>query len=117
MLLHLRAGQLPAPHREYMFHATRRWRFDFAWPDRRLALEVEGGAFSQGRHARGTGFTEDCEKYSEAALAGWIVLRATTAMVEDGRALALVERAFEGHLRYEQHVLHGAQLLREDQPS
>lgn len=29
--------------REHRFHPTRRWRFDFAWPDEKVALEVEGG--------------------------------------------------------------------------
>lgn len=71
-----RAG-LPAPTLEYRFHDTRDWRFDFAWPDGKLALEVEGGAFKAGgsRHTRGAGFRRDCEKYSVAATLGWRILR------------------------------------------
>jgi hypothetical protein len=86
---------LPAPVREYRFAPPRRWRFDYAWPDcfPPLALEVEGGVWSGGRHVRGRGFEADCEKYSEATLRGWRVLRVTTAMLRDGRALALLERA------------------------
>jgi hypothetical protein len=38
-------------------------------------------------------FELDCTKYAEAAVAGWLVLRVTTGMVEDRRALALIERA------------------------
>lgn len=84
---------MPEPVREYRFHPKRKWRFDFAWPARLVAVEVEGGTFSGGRHSRGKGFEADCEKYAEAAILGWRVLRVTTAMVNDGRALALIERA------------------------
>ena len=56
-------------------------------------MEVEGGVHSNGRHVRGKGFTEDCRKYSEAALLGWKVVRVTGEMVKNGEALALVERA------------------------
>jgi very-short-patch-repair endonuclease len=84
---------VPEPVREYRFHPKRKWRFDFAWPARLVAVEVEGGTFSGGRHSRGKGFEADCEKYAEAAILGWRVLRVTTAMVNDGRALDLIERA------------------------
>ncbi len=84
---------LPEPDREYRFAAPRRWRFDFAWPGRMVAVEVEGGTWSDGRHSRGAGYEKDLEKYNEATLLGWRVLRVTTHMVEDGRALAVVERA------------------------
>lgn len=89
------AGQ-PTPETEYAFAKGigRRWRFDFAWPAQKLAVEIEGGTFSGGRHTRGSGFEADAEKYAEAVLAGWRVLRVSTAMVTDGRALRLVERAF-----------------------
>ena len=84
---------LPEPVRELRFHDTRRWRFDFAWPDQMLAVEVEGGVWSRGRHVRGQGFTRDCEKLNAAALLGWRVLRIPGEWVEDGTALALVEEA------------------------
>src|ERR1041385_1632066 len=48
--------RLPKPTTEYRFAPPRRWRFDFAWPEGRLALEVEGGSFVAGRHTRGTPF-------------------------------------------------------------
>jgi very-short-patch-repair endonuclease len=91
---HLRAVGLRGYVREYRFDPSRRWRFDFAWLDRRLAVEVEGGTFIGGRHNRGRAFEGDAEKYNAAAVAGWLVLRVTTDMVEDGRAVATVERAF-----------------------
>ncbi len=68
--------------REVVFHPTRGWAFDFAWGVHKVAVEVEGGAFSGGRHTRGAGFTEDCEKYNAAALYGWRLLRFTPQMLE-----------------------------------
>ncbi len=92
----IQAAGLPAPETEYRFAPPRRWRFDYAWPANRLALEIEGGTWTGGRHVRGRGYERDCEKYSEAALRGWRVLRVTSAMLRDGRALAMLERAFRG---------------------
>ena len=77
---------------EHRFDAVRRWRFDFAWPDLLLAVECEGGTWTGGRHTTPQGFEADCEKYAEALLAGWRVLRVTKSMIEDGRALAWAER-------------------------
>lgn len=85
--------KLPAPIQEHVFMPGRRWAFDLAWPDRMVAVEVEGGQWKQGRHQRGKGMENDCIKYSEAALAGWLLIRCTGDMVDDGRAIALVERA------------------------
>ncbi len=93
LALQLRALKLPPPIREYRFDSVRRWRFDFAWPALMLAVEVEGGIHSRGRHVRPQGFEKDCEKYNAAALAGWTVLRVTTAMVTKGLAIDLIGRA------------------------
>lgn len=95
LLLQLRALQLPPPQPEFRFHETRRWRFDFAWPAQRLALEIEGGVYVAGRHSRGAGMEGDMEKYAEALVAGWRVLRVTPRMVRDGRAAAWVGRALD----------------------
>ena len=65
------------PVQELKFHPTRKWRFDFAWPDKKIALEVEGGVFTNGRHTRGSGFLNDMEKYNNAALLGWRIIRTT----------------------------------------
>ena len=61
--------------KEFQFHPTRRWRFDYAIPSHMIALEVEGGVFSKGRHTRGAGFIGDIEKYNEATRLGWRVVR------------------------------------------
>lgn len=78
------------PVREHRFCPPRRWRFDFAWTDLKLAIELEGGTFSKGkksRHTTGSGFNADCEKYNTAALMGWTVLRFDAAMVNSLEAL------------------------------
>lgn len=91
-LLQVRAEKLPPPETEYRFHDKRRWRLDFAWPDRRLAVEIEGGVYTGGRHVRGDGFEKDAEKYNTAAEMGWTVLRYTPRFVRDGSALEQVKR-------------------------
>lgn len=60
-----------APEREYRFHPKRRWRFDFAWPSVKVAVEIEG----RGRHQTFTGYRADLEKYNEAVQLGWRILR------------------------------------------
>lgn len=85
--------KLPVASREFRFASPRRWRFDFAWTEHRIAVEVEGGAFVQGRHTRGLAFEADCEKYNEAALLGWRVLRVTPRQITDGQAIVWITRA------------------------
>ena len=93
--LQIRALALPEPEREYRFLPPRRWRFDFAWPALMVALEVEGGVHSGGRHTTGPGFTRDCEKYNEAALRGWTVIRVTGHHIDSGDMAAWLERALQ----------------------
>jgi very-short-patch-repair endonuclease len=89
--LHCRLYKLQ-PEREVQFHHQRRWRFDFAFPERKLAIEIEGGTWTNGRHNRGSGMAADCEKYNAATLAGWRVLRYTTDMVASGLAIDQVRQ-------------------------
>jgi very-short-patch-repair endonuclease len=86
---------LPEPEREYRFHKDRKWRFDFAWPAKYLAVEVEGGVWSGGRHTTGAGFTADCVKYNAAAMLGWRVLRFTSTQINSGEALEKIEEALK----------------------
>lgn len=76
----------PEPVQEYRFHVERLWRFDFCWPEHKVALEVEGGVWKRGRHNRPKGFIADCEKYNAAAADGWRVFRYPTEQVSSGRA-------------------------------
>jgi hypothetical protein len=70
-----KANGLIVPVSELKFHPERKWRFDYAFPDRMIAIEIEGGAFTKGRHTRGPGFIKDMEKYNAAVVLGWKLLR------------------------------------------
>lgn len=74
------------PTFEHRFCDTRKWRFDLALVDQGIGLEIEGGAWSGGRHTRGSGFIGDLEKYNAATLLGWRVLRFTPQQVMKGDA-------------------------------
>ena len=91
--MQLRALKLHGWEREFRFHQARRWRFDFAHPESKIAVEVEGGAWGNGRHNRPAGFIADMEKYNQAALMGWVVLRYTPQQVASGEAVNQIEGA------------------------
>ncbi len=113
LAFHVKAQRLPAPDREYRFAAMavggtgagvkerlrkarlRDWRFDFAWPDQMVALEMDGGGFVGGRHGTGPGIEKDCEKYSNAAAMGWRLLRVTPRQVKSGQAVDWIGKALE----------------------
>ena len=80
------AGDQPEPVTEFVFAPPRKWRADFAWPDQRVLVEIEGGVFGKSRHTSGAGYTEDCHKYNAAQVAGYLVLRFTGTMVNNDPA-------------------------------
>lgn len=82
-------GLSRAPHREYQFTPDRRWRFDFAWPEVKLALEVEG----RGRHQTPAGERADCVKYNTAVSLGWRVLRYPASSIQSRTAQVVDEVA------------------------
>jgi hypothetical protein len=89
------AHGLPKMLPEFRFAAPlRQWRSDRAYVELKLLFEIEGGAFVQGRHTRGVGYSNDIEKYNTAQLMGYHVYRVSPGMVKDGRALALIKRAY-----------------------
>ncbi|WP_428398271.1 hypothetical protein [Marinobacter salarius] len=108
--LHVRAAKLPEPEREYRFGAAavggpgkglrarladaglKDWRFDFAWPDIKLAVEVEGGAWVRGRHTRPLGFIEDLRKYQAAQQMGWTIYRTAGELIRSGEAVNTIEQ-------------------------
>ena len=83
--------QEPVP--EFQFAPPRKWRFDWCWPESKLALEVQGGIFSAGRHVRGAALVKEYEKLTEAAILGWRVLFVTTKQIDDGSVFAILSRA------------------------
>ena len=83
LIAQLREMQVPDPTPEHVWHDTRGWRFDLAWPDIMVAVEVEGEV-----HRIASRFEGDLVKYTLAAAAGWCVLRYATRKVRDGSAAA-----------------------------
>jgi hypothetical protein len=78
---HCRLHDIPWPVPEYRFHPARRWRLDFAWPDLQIAVEVQGGIWTGGRHATGRGLLADYDKLSTAAVMGWCVILVTPSQI------------------------------------
>ena len=117
-VLYLSNDNWPEAHVEYRFIVDRRFRFDFAFLDIKLAVECEGGlfirqvrcnncgnlvmrklksgkmvkVFAGGRHNTGSGAIKDMEKYNLAVQMGWLVLRYNKAMIDSGEAINQIER-------------------------
>lgn len=73
----------PVPDAEHKFLDNRRFRFDYAFVEQKIAVEVEGGVWIQGRHTRGSGYVKDMEKYNLATVEGWRVLRFTPQQLKE----------------------------------
>lgn len=86
---------LPKSVREHRFHPTRRWRFDIAWPEYKIAVEIDGGVWTNGRHTRGSGYVKDLEKFNAAAKLGWRVFKFTPDQVVNNEALTFMEGVFK----------------------
>ena len=86
----------PELEKEFRFHPVRKWRADFAHLGSRTLIEIEGGIWVNGRHNRAAGFAADLEKYLEAALDGWRVVRLGPRELNAdnaGRLIALLREA------------------------
>jgi len=96
--------KLPAPEVEYRFFDERRWRFDFAWPELMIAAEVEGvtrygknadGSMKLGRHQTAKGYEDDCDKYNQAVMLDWSVLRFPQKIIKSGVAIEQLRALIE----------------------
>jgi very-short-patch-repair endonuclease len=97
LLLLIRTEGLPEPEREYMFAKSigRRWRLDFAYPEKRIGIEVQGGIYVRGAHSRGTGLERDYEKLNAAQMLGWDVYQFSRKMIDNGEAIETIRRVLE----------------------
>lgn len=76
--------------KEFKFHSKRRFRFDYAWPNKQVALEIDGGCWlKKGGHTTGVGKTRDCKKDFLAAELGWRIIRWTPDMINGGNVQIL----------------------------
>ena len=90
---------LPQPEREVYFALPRKWRADFCFRAEMVIVEYQGifgGANAS--HASLGGLKRDYEKFTEASLLGYVVILITAESVNDGRAVAWVERALKRSL-------------------
>ena len=100
------AHGLREPVPEFRFDPGRKWMLDYAWPEARVALEVEGGVFGRGKpcpmckrrragaHSSIERMLSDMEKYNAAAIQGWCVIRCTPDDVQTGKVFEILKRAF-----------------------
>lgn len=86
------AENLPVPVYEHKFHPERKWRFDFAWPEQKVALEIDGGLYINGGHTRGSGRERDYEKDASALGMGWRVMRVSTGQLNSGDAIRWLKK-------------------------
>jgi hypothetical protein len=103
-LSRLNAEGLPEATPEHRFWQGRRFRFDYAWVDKKIALEVEGGLYGNGKncprckrpsamgHTSVTGIRRDMEKYNEAAALGWRLIRVEPSKLESTETIELLKR-------------------------
>ena len=82
--------------KEFKFHPVRKWRFDYAFPEHKIALEVEGGVWTGGRHTSSVGFLNDMEKDNTATPMGWRVFRPTPDDLYREKTLDLIKNAING---------------------
>ena len=78
---------------EHVFHPHRKWRFDWAFPGIKVAVEYEGLFSSKSRHTTVNGFIGDVEKYNQATVLGWRVIRVTARDYKD--VLSLLNQLYE----------------------
>lgn len=95
------AAGLPEPVAQFKWCHGRRFAADFAYPEEKILIEVQGGVYLPrgGRHNRGAGYEADRAKINEAQLQGWRVLEFGPSHVKDGTATATVKRALESTCR------------------
>lgn len=87
---------LPEPQRQYYWaRPERMFRSDFAYPEARILLEVQGGiwAANPGRHNRGSGYEDDLRRSNIAVLLGYRLLAFSERMIKDGTAVQTIDKA------------------------
>lgn len=81
--------------KEWKFHPVRKWRFDYAIPKYKIAIEIDGGVWIYGRHNRSAGYLADMEKMNAAASFGWIVLKFTPQEQYSSATFELIKQTIE----------------------
>jgi len=87
--------KLPDCTFEYRFHDTRKWRIDIAFVKFKVGIEVQGGIWVGGAHARGRFIVRDYEKINTAQLCGWIILQIQPKELCTVSVVELIKTAIE----------------------
>lgn len=95
LALQIRALELPEPIREYQAIKGRKFRFDFAWLEHRLLVEVNGGTYTKGAHSTGQGIARDYEKIRLGQDCGWKVYPFDGKAIKSGEAVEIIRQALE----------------------
>jgi very-short-patch-repair endonuclease len=68
---------VPSPVQQFKFVPDRKFSADFAWPDRMILVELEGGIWRRGggAHSHPSNILRDIEKQTLAAFHGYRVFR------------------------------------------
>lgn len=80
---------------ELRFYPTRKWCFDYAIPELKIAIEIDGGVWTYGRHNRASGYVKDVEKLNTAASLGWLVLRIVRENSYTNATLELIKQTIK----------------------
>ena len=81
--------------KEWKFHPVRKWRFDYSIPKYKIAIEIDGGVWTYGRHNRSTGYLADMEKFNAAAALGWVVLKFTPQQQYTRKTLEIIRQTIK----------------------
>lgn len=101
--LQMKSLGLPAPKPHFKFHSKRKWSVDFAWPDFKIIVEIEGGIWSRWKsgqysgtgHSHPLGILRDMEKYNAAGFLGYRVFRFAGDEVKSGEAVTFIQAVLE----------------------
>ena len=81
--------------KEWKFHPVRKWRFDYSIPKYKIAIEIDGGVWTYGRHNRSAGYLADMEKFNAAAALGWVVLKFTPQQQYTRKTLEIIRQTIK----------------------
>lgn len=88
------AMHLQTPLRQYRFAKEalgRAWRWDLCWPDRMIAIEIQGGIWTRGAHGHPTDILRNMHKHNDATRLGWRFYQFTPTEVRRGIALKFLQ--------------------------
>ena len=110
----LEEAGIPIPVTEYEFSSRKnkegmykRWRFDYAWPEYGLALEVQGGNFAGGRHSRGGALKQEYQKVNSAAAEGWRIMFTIPEWIDTRKTPRGRNNQMTGIIKDLREALHG----------